>query len=304
MKKSRFKNIRNILLVLTMFISVGAIYGSMMMLIDPTGKLLQMDNLLPFFKKLPFSEILFNDYVFSGIMLLIVNGITNLIAFIFLLKNKRIGTILSMIFGITLILWISIQFIILPTNPLSISFFIIGIIELLFGYIGFVFKTQEEFVFNLNDYPNVNTNSKEIVIYFSRMGYVKKKAYEKANELGAQIIELKAKEKTEGTLGFWWCGRFGVKKMDMEVEDINIDFSKYTKVIICSPIWVFNLASPIRYFCKKEKNNIKNVEYILVHHTNGKYLNAVKEMDDLLNTKHISYTSISCKMGKYKIIKE
>lgn len=34
------------------------------------------------------------------------------------------------------------------------------------------------------------------------MGYTKKVAYEKANEIGANIIELKTKEKTDGTLGF------------------------------------------------------------------------------------------------------
>ena len=34
------------------------------------------------------------------------------------------------------------------------------------------------------------------------MGYTKKVAYEKANEIGANIRELKTKEKTDGTLGF------------------------------------------------------------------------------------------------------
>lgn len=57
-----------------------------------------------------FSEILFQDLTFSGIALLIVNGITNIVASIFLFLNKKIGAILGGIFGVTLILWICIQF--------------------------------------------------------------------------------------------------------------------------------------------------------------------------------------------------
>lgn len=57
-----------------------------------------------------FSEILFQDLTFSGIALLIVNGITNIVASIFLFLNKKIGAILGGIFGVTLMLWICIQF--------------------------------------------------------------------------------------------------------------------------------------------------------------------------------------------------
>lgn len=44
-----------------------------------------------------------------------------------------------MTFGITLMLWITIQFIIFPTNILSITYFIIGFIEFITGYMIYVF---------------------------------------------------------------------------------------------------------------------------------------------------------------------
>ena len=37
-------------------------------------------------------------------------------------------------------------------------------------------------------------------------------------------------------LGFWWCGRFGIDKWCMNINDINVDLKKYKKVIIVSPI--------------------------------------------------------------------
>lgn len=74
------------------------------MFIDPTGELLNMQELLPYFEVLPFSDILFKNYIFSGISLLIVNGISNLTAFYLLFKDKKIGIILGTVFGFTLML--------------------------------------------------------------------------------------------------------------------------------------------------------------------------------------------------------
>lgn len=55
------------------------------MLIDPAGKIMGMDAMLPYFRVLPFA-----DFVFSGIAVLIVNGLTNLAAAL-LFAKKRAG---------------------------------------------------------------------------------------------------------------------------------------------------------------------------------------------------------------------
>ena len=80
---------KRILLLWTLFIGLGAVYGSSLMFIDPSGSLLHMDSLLPYFQVLPFSKYLFQDYLFSGFALLIVNGLSNLTAAYLLIKNKR-----------------------------------------------------------------------------------------------------------------------------------------------------------------------------------------------------------------------
>ena len=85
----RYKRIKKILLFWCLFIGIAAVYGSACMLIDPTGKLLQMNEMLPYFQVLPFSDILFQNYIFSGICLLIVNGISNLVAAYLIIKNRN-----------------------------------------------------------------------------------------------------------------------------------------------------------------------------------------------------------------------
>ena len=132
-----------------------------------------------------------------------------------------------------------------------------------------------------------------------RMGYVKKVAYAEAARTGACLYEIRATERTAGTAGFWWCGRFAMHRWDMPIAPVGIDLSEYGHVTVCYPIWVFSLAPPVRSFCRAAAGKIKEADYISVHHTARRYENAVREMDALLQLRHTGYRSISCKMGVF-----
>ena len=271
------------------------------MLLDPSGKAMGMDAMLPYFQVLPLAEYLYQDFMFPGIALLIVNGLTNLTAAVLLLLKRKSGVILGGVFGITLMLWICIQFVIFPLNFMSTSYFIFGFCQAVTGYMTWVFGKQEAFGVTISDYPNIGTDSRRLVVFFSRMGYVKKQAYEAANRTGAQVYEIKAAERTEGTAGFWWCGRFAMHRWSMPIEPLTVDPGAYDHVTICSPIWVFSLASPVREFCRQAAGKIKAADYVLVHHTKGKYESVAAEMDRLLGIPHTASVSVQCRMGKFEI---
>lgn len=296
---SRYRPARRALLFWTIFIGIGAVAGSSAMLIDPSGGLMGMDAMLPYFQKLPFAEIVFQDFVFSGISLLIVNGISNLTAAGLLIANKRIGAVLGGVFGITLMLWICIQFYMFPLNFMSTAYFIFGFIQAITGYMTVVFYDQEHFTVSESDYPNIGSDPTKLVVYFSRMGYTKKRALEAADRTGAEIYEVRAAERTRGTLGFWWCGRYGMHRWPMPIEDIGVQLEKYDHVTVCSPVWVFNLCAPMREFCKKASGRIRSADYILVHHQKSLYANAADEMDRLLGLKDTPAVSVCCREGRY-----
>lgn len=287
----------------TLFIGLGAVAGACAMIIDPTGKIMGMDAMLPYFQVLPFADKVFRDFTFSGISLLIVNGITNLTAAAFLIADKKAGSVLGCTFGITLMLWICIQFYMFPPNFMSTIYFIFGFCQAATGYASFVFYKQEHFTVNREKYKNIGTNPDRLVVFFSRMGYVEKLALEEADRTGASVYRIKATEKTDGTLGFWWCGRFGMHRWDMPVEEPDIDLSKYKHVTVCSPIWVFTLAAPVRAFCRECAGKIKESDIILVHHTNSRYDSAADEIDSLLGVKRTGFRSVRCRKGEFKEIK-
>ena len=93
----------------TLFIGLGAVAGSLGMFVDPSGRTLGMDAMLPYFQVLPLAESLYQNFTFPGV-------------------------VLGGIFGVTLMLWICIQFYIFPRNFMSTAYFIFGLLEALCGY--------------------------------------------------------------------------------------------------------------------------------------------------------------------------
>ena len=83
----------------------------------------------------------------------------------------------------------------------------------------------------------------------------------------------------------------------------DLDLSAYTHVTVCAPIWVFALAAPVRAFCRQAAGQIREADYLLVHHTGGVYTNAAEEMDALLGITHTGLRSVRCRMGPFKTIR-
>ncbi len=294
----RYKIARAILIFWTLFIGIGAVGGALCMLIDPSGKFMGMDAMLPYFQKLPFAEQIFQDFVFSGIALLIVNGITNLTAAAFLFAKRKAGIILGTIFGLTLMLWICIQFYMFPFNFMSTIYFIFGFLQFVTGYICFVGYKQSEFTFDGADYKNIGKDKSQIVIYFSRTGYTRKAAYEYADKLGAELLEITTTEKISGNLGFWWCGRFGMHKWGMPINKVETDFNKYKTVTVFSPVWVFGISAPVRQFLLENAEKLNEFNLVITHFMASDLNRVKKQADELTNNKCKEFRSYKCRFGK------
>ena len=134
-KNTDKKRLRALSIFWSLFIGIGALWGSTMMFIDPSGKMWwEMNLLLPYMQKLPWPDVFFQNFIFPGIALLFVNGITNLTSFVLICKNHRYAALSAMFCGIILMLWITVQFFVFPLNVLSILYFIFGLLQAWTGY--------------------------------------------------------------------------------------------------------------------------------------------------------------------------
>ena len=285
----RFKVFRALLLAVSLFVGIGAFFGGVCMLIKPDGSLVFLDGMLPYFQVLPFAEVLFQDYVFSGIMLIIINGVSNALASVLILRNKRSGYVLGTIFGLTLMLWITIQFVIFPFFIIDLVYFLFGVFQMIFGYVALVSYNQVYFSFSEEDYTEISNDSDTLVVFFSRKKFTKKIAYERANQLKAEVLELQTKERTEGDLGFWWCGRFAMHRWRMETLPLTKDLSKYNKIIVVTPIWVFKMCAPVRDFLYRYQDEIKEKEISVIFNHFNPWLpkGAIQEVKSIVPLKRV-----------------
>lgn len=129
------KILRYFLMFWTLFIGIGALWGTTMMFIDPSGEMWGMDELLYGMQVLPYSEIFLQDFILPGIALFLVNGLFQIITSVLLFSKNKYASICGMCCGIILMLWICLQFYIWNFNPLSNAYFVFGLLEAINGFV-------------------------------------------------------------------------------------------------------------------------------------------------------------------------
>ena len=132
------------------------------------------------------------------------------------------------------------------------------------------------------------------------MGYTRRVAYEEASRLGGDILEIKAKERTDGTLGFWWCGRFGMHSWPMEIEKIDTIIEDYDSITICSPVWVFGPSAPIREFLTEYKGKIKRMRVLITHFQFYPMKSVIRQMEEIAGMEAEEKRIIGTRLGRVR----
>lgn len=121
---------RKFLIVLTLFIAIGAVGGAIMMWVDPSGNGWGGAPMLDLLRaKMPWPEIFFKDFIPSGFALLAVNGLTQLLAAMMLIKKHQLAYLAVLACGIILMLWIVLEWWVWGFNPISNLYFVFGFVE-------------------------------------------------------------------------------------------------------------------------------------------------------------------------------
>ena len=113
-------------------------------------------------------------------------------------------------------------------------------------------------------YEQGGISMKTLVVYYSRKGSVRKLALERAEELGADFLELETVTDVTGPSGFMRCGASAVTGKSMPIFPYDTDVSSYDKVIIFSPVWAGKVSTPVMEFVRKERRNIYEADYVFV----------------------------------------
>lgn len=141
-KNKEERLLRGILIFWTLFVGVGALWGSLMMWIDPSGARLQMQPLLgPIREMFPWLHGLFENFIFAGIVLFCVNGITQLLSAWLCIHRHKSAVGCAMVCGAILMLWCAFEWILWGFNLLSNLYFLFGLIEMLTAW-RYIYETK------------------------------------------------------------------------------------------------------------------------------------------------------------------
>ena len=108
--------------------------------------------------------------------------------------------------------------------------------------------------------------SKILVVYYSRTGMTKKvaeKIKEKLNLAspagGCDVEEIISEKNRSGVIGYVICGREATLKILGEIKPIVINPLDYDLVVIGTPVWAWNISSPIRSYLENNKDKFKKI---------------------------------------------
>jgi flavodoxin len=124
---------------------------------------------------------------------------------------------------------------------------------------------------------------KTLVVYYSRTGTTKKAAEALAAELKCDVEEIFDIRDRKGPIGFLMAGRDAGAKNLTELRKTKSDLSQYGLVVVGTPIWAWNLSTPIRTYLTQNRASLKKVAFFCTQGSDGSEI-AFREMASLCGT--------------------
>ena len=104
--------------------------------------------------------------------------------------------------------------------------------------------------------------SKTLLIYYSRTGITRLISETLNKHITTDLLELKDPVDRSGTWGYMKSAYSAFRHQHAPIEPEQLDISAYSHIIIASPIWSWNLCTPIHTLF--EKNRFDGKKLVLI----------------------------------------
>ncbi|MCX6795968.1 MAG: NAD(P)H-dependent oxidoreductase [Candidatus Falkowbacteria bacterium] len=106
---------------------------------------------------------------------------------------------------------------------------------------------------------------KTLIVYYSRTGTTKKVAEALkarfANLTICDIEEIISIKNRQGLIGYLLSGYEAMREVPAQIKPLTKNPADYDLIIIGTPVWGYNISSPIRAFLNKNKDQLKKVAF-------------------------------------------
>lgn len=111
-------------------------------------------------------------------------------------------------------------------------------------------------------YTHCKSGSDTLLVYHSRTGNTKLVCETIQKNLNADLLEIKDIKDRSGFLGFISASIDAFRDNHSPIEPEKLDLSSYDFIIVASPVWSWNLSTPIHTLF--EKNRFDNKKLVLI----------------------------------------
>ena len=105
----------------------------------------------------------------------------------------------------------------------------------------------------VNAFSEDTEASKTLIIYYSRTGITKLISETLAKNINADLLEIEDPKDRSGAWGFMVSGLDAFRHIHSPIEPENPDISRYSVIIIATPIWSWNVSTPIHTLFQKNR---------------------------------------------------
>jgi len=113
-----------------------------------------------------------------------------------------------------------------------------------------------------NAFPEEQVAAETLIIHYSRSGKTKLVSETLARNIGADILEIRDPKDRSGWWGFITSGLDAFRHVHTPIEPEHPDIAPYSVVIIATPIWSWNVSTPIHTLF--ERNRFDGKKLILL----------------------------------------
>jgi hypothetical protein len=110
----------------------------------------------------------------------------------------------------------------------------------------------------------VENGPRTLVVYFSQGSAVKRVADDIAYLLGADTDRIVETQSRSGFFGFLGAGADSSLEKSTPIEAPFLDPSLYERVVVCTPVWAFRLAPPVRTWLQQMRGKLPVPVFVVV----------------------------------------
>ena len=136
--------------------------------------------------------------------------------------------------------------------------------------------------------------NKILIVYYSRTGTTKKIAEDIKNRINCDIEEINSIQNRFGARGYLLCGKEATLKKPAEIKPTVKNPADYDLVIIGTPVWLWNISSPIRAYLKQNINRFRKIACFCTMGGSGAK-RAFKEIEKICKIKSIANFTVLTK---------